>query len=245
MVLTAEHAQALAVVLAGLLGGAVGWWLLAPWAQRALIADEPRSTLARAGPAAVSNVRTEEPAERPRAPASWRRWSAAAITGVSWALVWWRVGDAPVLPAVLVFASAGAVLSIVDLVERRLPNRVVGPAAVVVGLLLVVAAAGAGDWAALGRAVLGGAAMFAAYLVVALISPAAMGMGDVKLAGLIGLLLGWFGLDAWLLGLLAAFVLGGLCAVVALALRRVTLRGSIPFGPSMLAGAMVAVLAVG
>ena len=72
-----------------------------------------------------------------------------------------------------------------------------------------------------------------------------MGMGDVKLALVIGLLLGWFGLNAWLIGLLAAFIVGGVIALVALALRRVTLRGSIPFGPSMLAGALIALLVVG
>jgi leader peptidase (prepilin peptidase)/N-methyltransferase len=61
----------------------------------------------------------------------------------------------------------------------------------------------------------------------------------------IGLLLGWFGLNAWLIGLLAAFIVGGLIAIVALVLRRVTLRGSIPFGPSMLVGAFIALLLVG
>jgi leader peptidase (prepilin peptidase)/N-methyltransferase len=87
--------------------------------------------------------------------------------------------------------------------------------------------------------------MFAVYLLLAIISPSSMGMGDVKLALIIGLLLGWFGLTAWLVGLLAAFVVGGVIALVALALRRVTLRGSIPFGPSMLMGALLAVLFVG
>ena len=61
----------------------------------------------------------------------------------------------------------------------------------------------------------------------------------------IGLLLGWFGLNTWLIGLLAAIVVGGVMAIVALVLKRVTLRGSIPFGPSMLAGALIAVLFVG
>ena len=87
--------------------------------------------------------------------------------------------------------------------------------------------------------------MFAVYFVLALISPKSMGMGDVKLALVIGLLLGWFGLNAWLIGLLAAFIVGGLIAIVALLLRRVTLKGSIPFGPSMLAGALIALLVVG
>ncbi len=87
--------------------------------------------------------------------------------------------------------------------------------------------------------------MFAVYFVLALISPKSMGMGDVKLALVIGLLLGWFGLNAWLIGLLAAFIVGGLIAIVALLLRRVTLKGSIPFGPSMLAGALIALLVAG
>ena len=94
-------------------------------------------------------------------------------------------------------------------------------------------------------ALAGGAAMFAVYFVLALISPSSMGMGDVKLALVIGLLAGWFGLSPWLVALLAAFVIGGLVSLVALALKRVTLRGSVPFGPSMLAGALVAVMLEG
>ena len=111
--------------------------------------------------------------------------------------------------------------------------------------LLVPASWAAGAWMALLWAVIGSAAMFAVYFLLALISPSSMGMGDVKLSLVIGLLLGWFGLTAWLIALLAAFVVGGLVAIVALVLRRVTLRGSIPFGPSMLAGAFIALLVVG
>ena len=114
-----------------------------------------------------------------------------------------------------------------------------------VAVLLVPATWVSGEWMTLLWAVVGSAAMFAVYFILALISPSSMGMGDVKLALVIGLLLGWFGLTAWLIGLLAAFVVGGVIALVALALRKVTLRGSIPFGPSMLAGALVAVLLVG
>ena len=91
----------------------------------------------------------------------------------------------------------------------------------------------------------GGVVMFTVYFLLALISPSAMGMGDVKLAALVGLVLGWFGLAVWLIGLLAAFVVGGVIAIIALVLRRVTLRGSIPFGPSMLVGALAAVLWLG
>lgn len=170
--------------------------------------------------------------------------ASAAITGVSWGLVVWRMGLDPALPAILAFVAAGAVLAIVDVVEQRLPNRVLGPGSVVVAVLMGVAAAVTGGWSALLWAALGGVAMFGAFLMIALASPAAIGMGDVKLAGLIGLLLGWFGLDAWLIGVVAGFVVGGFVAVAALAMRRVALRGALPFGPSMLVGALIAVFVV-
>lgn len=172
------------------------------------------------------------------------RAGAAVGTGLVWGAAAWRLGFDAALPAVLAFAAAATVLAIVDLVELRLPNRVVGAAFLAVVALLAVASALLGDGSALLGSALGGVAMFGGFLLVALVSPAAMGMGDVKLAGLIGTLLGWFGLDAWLIGLVAGFVIGGLVAVAALALRRVSLRGSIPFGPSMLAGALIAVLLV-
>jgi leader peptidase (prepilin peptidase)/N-methyltransferase len=66
-----------------------------------------------------------------------------------------------------------------------------------------------------------------------------MGMGDVKLAALLGGALGAVGLTGWLVGLLAAFLVGGLVAIVALLAGRVGWRGSIPFGPWMVVGTLV------
>jgi leader peptidase (prepilin peptidase)/N-methyltransferase len=85
----------------------------------------------------------------------------------------------------------------------------------------------------------GAAAMFVLYFLIALIAPAAMGMGDVKLAALLGGALGAAGLTAWLGGLLAAYLIGGIVAVITLVAGRVGWRGSIPFGPWMVAGAVV------
>ena len=85
-------------------------------------------------------------------------------------------------------------------------------------------------------------ALLVLYFVLALISPKGMGMGDVKFAAPLGLALGWFGWNVWVVGLAAGFIIGGVVSLIALLLRRVTLRGSIPFGPSMLAGALVAIL---
>jgi leader peptidase (prepilin peptidase)/N-methyltransferase len=101
-----------------------------------------------------------------------------------------------------------------------------------------------GDPAALGRAVAGAAVLFAAYLVLALLAPAGLGMGDVKLAALLGLYLAQLGWAALVDGALAGFVVQAVLALLLLATRRVALRGYVPFGPAMLAGAALAVAAV-
>lgn len=211
----------LIVVGAVVVGAAAGWWPLFWWSRGNL-----RSSTAGRG----------------------LRIASAVTTAATFGLIAWRFADAsgwPLLPVLLAFAATATVLAIVDLVELRLPNAVIVPALVAVALLLVLASWLTGEWQRLLWALAGGAGMFAVYLVLALISPKSMGMGDVKLAAPIGLLLGWWGLGAWLIGLLAAFIVGGVAALVALALRRVSLRGSIPFGPSMLAGALIAVLLAG
>lgn len=83
--------------------------------------------------------------------------------------------------------------------------------------------------------------LFAAYLVLAFISPAGLGLGDVKFSGAIGLLLGWYGWPYLIVGTVAAFVLNGLVALVALA--RVGRKAEVPFGPTMIAGAVLALAA--
>ncbi|MFE6256228.1 prepilin peptidase [Agromyces sp. NPDC057865] len=206
-------------VVAAIVGAALGWWPLAAWTQYSIKGE--------------------------RMPLRTVRVAGAVVTAVTYGALAWRFGLSWILPALLVFAAASTVLALVDLAEKRLPNAVIFPTLGVVGVLLVPPTWAAGEWMALVWAAAGAAGMFAVYFVIALISPSAMGMGDVKLALVIGLLLGWFGLSAWVVGLLAAFVVGGIIAIVALLLRRVTLRGSIPFGPSMLAGALIAMLYTG
>ncbi|KRE29993.1 A24 family peptidase [Agromyces sp. Soil535] len=206
-------------VVAFVAGGALGWWPLAVWARRSMNGERmPHRTV---------------------------RVASAVVTAVTFAALALRFGLTWILPALLVFAAASTVLTLVDLAEKRLPNAVIFPTLGAVGVLLLPPTWASGEWTSLVWSLAGSAAMFAVYFLLALISPSSMGMGDVKLALVIGLLLGWFALNAWLVGLLAAFVVGGAIALAALALRRVTLRGSIPFGPSMLAGAFIAILLVG
>jgi leader peptidase (prepilin peptidase)/N-methyltransferase len=155
-----------------------------------------------------------------------------------------RLADDRALPVVVLLAVIAVPLAIVDLEQHRLPNHLVLPATLVAATLLAAAAVATDAFDVLLRALLGGVVMFGLYLAVALASPRSVGMGDVKLAALLGLVLGWFGWTTWVAGLMFAVVIGGVVAVLALLLRRATLSSALPFGPSMLAGALVAVILI-
>lgn len=139
-------------------------------------------------------------------------------------------------PAVAVFGSGAvawlAALTVYDVRQRRLPNSLTLPGAVIV--LTVATAAGHGL-----PALLGGLALTTLYLLVHLTSAAAMGAGDVKLALGIGGLTGAFGLDAWLLAAVGAPLLTASWGIV-----RWRGRGSVPHGPSMCMAAIAAVALV-
>ncbi len=107
--------------------------------------------------------------------------------------------------------------------------------------LLALASWASGDWGALLRAVIGSAGLFALYFVIAFISPRGMGMGDVKLAAVLGLYLGWLGWGPLAVGAFAAFLLGGVFAVALLIARRARRGTAIPFGPWMIAGAWLGI----
>lgn len=171
-----------------------------------------------------------------------------------WALARWGTPvalDSHAVASLLVtiaFLYLGAIsiaLALIDLDVHRLPDSIVLPAYLVGGLLLAAAGILSGDPAALLRAAIGAAAMFLLYLALALAYPGGMGFGDVKLAGVLGLFLGFLGWGELVVGAFAAFVLGGLFSVVLLLARKASRRSGIPFGPWMLAGAWVGVVAGG
>jgi leader peptidase (prepilin peptidase)/N-methyltransferase len=162
-------------------------------------------------------------------------------TAALFALAALRFDSSAELPPFLVLAATGVLLTVVDLRHRLLPNRVVAPALAAGAALLALAAAVDDVWPALLRAALGAVGLFAAFLVLALIAPGSLGMGDVKLAALVGLYLGWLGWEVLALGAAAGFVVQALVAVGLLVTRRVGLRGELPFGPAMLAGAALAI----
>jgi len=144
----------------------------------------------------------------------------AAQLGMSWQL-----------PAQLWLAGLAVVLTVTDLQHQRLPNRILLPGGAGLAALVVVTALAEGRPTALVGAGFGAAALFALFLLAALLSPAGMGMGDVKLAGVLGLLLGYGGLAVVVLGVVSlVFVLS----------RRAGRRTALPFGPALLLGAAVA-----
>jgi leader peptidase (prepilin peptidase)/N-methyltransferase len=146
-----------------------------------------------------------------------------------------------VLPAALYLAAISIALAAIDLDTRRLPNAIVLPSYPVLALLLVLASALEADWWALARAGMGGAARWLLYFLVMLAKPGGMGFGDVKLAGLLGAALGWFGWGSLVVGAFSAFLLGGLFSVGLLLAGRAGRKSAIPFGPWMLLGAWIGI----
>ena len=141
------------------------------------------------------------------------------------------------------FAVISVVLSVIDLRTHRLPDRIVLPAYAVAGALLASAALLTQDWSALVRAAVGMIAMYAFYFVLRVLRPGGMGGGDVKLAGVIGIYLGFIGWGALAVGAFAAFVYGGVFGIALMLSRRAGRTTAIPFGPWMILGAWTGVFA--
>lgn len=132
-----------------------------------------------------------------------------------------------------------SLLIAIDLAVFRLPDTIVLPLYPVVFGGLAVTAAMFDVWGSLGRAAAAAVALLAFYFVLALINPSGLGLGDVKLSGVLGAFLGWLGWPAVVAGTLAAFVINAAVALVLLAAGRVGAKSGIAFGPAMVIGAVV------
>lgn len=176
-----------------------------------------------------------------RSPISVRYPLVESGTAVVFAAVGLRFGAGWDLPAFLYLGAIGVALALIDLDTRRLPNAIVLPSYLVAAVLLAGAALAAGEWEPLPRAAAGGAALWAFYFLMALVYPAGMGFGDVKLAGVLGIYLGWVGWGALAIGAFAAFLLGGLFSIGLLVARRATRKSAVPFGPWMILGAAIGI----
>ena len=131
--------------------------------------------------------------------------ATCALAAAIEALLVWHFGWSAPLPAFLCFGAIAAVVTMSDLVARRIPNRVVGPGYLVGAALLAVASAARGEWWPLERGGITLVVLGAFYLALGLAFPAGMGFGDVKWAGLVGLYLGWVRWEAASTATLVAF----------------------------------------
>lgn len=160
-------------------------------------------------------------------------------TGVLFVLVGWQFGMDGYLPAALSLVAGGVALFMIDLDRQRLPFAITG----VVGVLVVLALTADVLFASgsLRPSVLVSAAVwFGVYGGVWLLTAGrGMGLGDVALAPVLGLALGWLGWGPSLVGLLGGFVAGALVGVALMLSGRAGRRTRVPHGPFMLVGAAV------
>ena len=213
-----------AIIVLGLLGAAVGAGL--------------------SGVLADGRYRRRQETEAPLPGQTW--WLVIAV-GVAWASATFRLGGYAqwsLLPAYLYLGVVGVALTFIDLDVQRLPDLIVLPSYPIAFVLLVVPTVATGQWAWLLRSVIAALVLFVVYFVLALVSPGGggLGLGDVKLAGLLGLLLGWLSWGTVIVSLGAAFVIGGVIALILLVSGRASRSSQIAFGPSMVLGAWVALM---
>jgi len=161
-------------------------------------------------------------------------------TGVGAAMVW-RFGWSPLLPAYLALAALSGIVVVTDATEHRIPTKVVLPAYPIGVALLALACAIDGSWLSLARAAFAGGAVALCYLALALAFPGSVGLGDVRLGGLLG---GYLGFLGWMIvtsGVLFGWLLGACFVLICYRVPRRQIR--LPLGPFLLAGAFVAIVA--
>ncbi|PZS29408.1 MAG: prepilin peptidase [Pseudonocardiales bacterium] len=154
-----------------------------------------------------------------------------------------RFGFDPALPAFLYLSAVGLALAVIDLDHKRLPFALTIPSYPVALVLLTGAALAAGHPDRLIRMLAGMLSLFAFYFVLNLVNPRGMGFGDVMLSGILGVYLGFLGWGPLLVGAFLGFLFGALGGLLFIALGRGSRKSHIPFGPYMLTGTLVAILA--
>lgn len=169
-------------------------------------------------------------------------WKSALASAVTAGLVGMRVGWDPALLVWAYLVPVGVALAVVDWRTRLLPTKVIAPSYAVVVALTLLAGTMSGDWDSVVRAGWGWLIAGGTFFVLWFVYPRGMGYGDVRLSGLLGIALGYLGWGQLVTGVYAGFLLGGVGGLL-LSLLRIVDRKAYPFGPFMLVGAVVGVLA--
>jgi leader peptidase (prepilin peptidase)/N-methyltransferase len=163
------------------------------------------------------------------------------LTGAVFAAVTARIGLEWSLPAFLVVVAGLIALSFIDLDTYLLPKKVVYPVLLAGAVSFGGAALLAGDGRGAVEAAAGGAGAFTVLFVIHVISPRGMGFGDVRLAAVIGMMLGWIELPAVAVGLFLAFLLASVVGIGLMVAGRRGRKDRVPFGPFLAAGAVLAI----
>lgn len=217
-----------AAAVAALLGALGGW--LVP----ALIARVPEPVEPDEGKEHYADI-ARLPRLRPAAALA-----GLLIGGLLGLLLGWSWPLVLTLPLVPI----GIALAVVDWRTRLLPTKVLKPTYLLVTALVLLGWLVTGEREDVVRAAVGWLVAGGLYFVLWLIHPRGMGYGDVRLSGILGLVLGYLGWAELLVGVYGGFLLGGVIGGLLALLRRVD-RAGYPFGPFMLLGALVGVVAGG
>lgn len=164
-------------------------------------------------------------------------------TAVLFGLVAWRSGNAIELALGSTLAAVSPPLSALDVLEQRLPVRLVWPGYVLAGSLVAVGGIITRRAEAPVRALAAMVALLALYGLISLLSRGGLQLGDIRLAGLHGLILGWQSWQAVVSATALTFTIGGIAGVVTIA-RHGKNGSTIPFGPAMSFGALAVLVAL-
>lgn len=166
------------------------------------------------------------------------------VTAVVLSLLAWRVNGLPLL-AFTWAAIVGVTLSFIDVAVHRLPDRLNLAAGGGVLGLLGVSAVTSGEFGRLGGAVACAVGVALFYLLLALVNPNGIGVGDVKTSTLVGLTAGWYGWPAAIVATSAGFMFSGLYAILLLLRRKAGRKDHMPHGPFMLTGTVLVIALAG
>jgi len=162
--------------------------------------------------------------------------TACAFGGLAW-----RFGRQFDLLPYSVLAAVGIALSLIDLIEQRLPSALVYSGLAIVAVLLATSAILGSRGLDLVRGLAGMAILAAVYLVLALASGGGLGAGDVKLGGLLGLALGWLGWSSLITATLLGWLTAGLAWLVLRVAGRKVADSLLPMGPFLVLGALLTI----
>ena len=177
------------------------------------------------------------------APIAWRYPAVEVATALLFAATAWRFGATALTVGLLGLVAAGVALFAIDLDHRRLPFAITGVAGLVLAAALLVEVA-TGGAEVLPRALSSLALWLVVYGAIWLLtSGRGMGLGDVALAPVLGLALGWVGWGASLVGLLGGFLVGAVVGLALIASGRAGARSKVPHGPFMLTGTLLGLFA--